>query len=128
MNIWKILKIFGFSLAVIVTVAVLWMAIVNGQRSAQSRQIVKDVESITQALEYFYQDQGRYPSINEFDDQNVMRQYLSNFPPQQFVSGICDKSIDYVNTFRSDYELRFCLPKSVKGYRTGWNAIKSPLK
>ncbi len=128
MNIWKILKIIGISIAVIITVGLLWVAVVNGQRSAQGRQVVKDVETVIQALEYFYQDQNRYPSLNEFEDQNVMRQYLSNFPPQEFTSGVCDQSIDYVNTFRSDYELRFCLPKGVKGYRTGWNMIKSPVK
>ncbi|HMQ02211.1 MAG TPA: hypothetical protein PKD79_04080, partial [Candidatus Doudnabacteria bacterium] len=111
-----------------VTAGLLVLAVVNGQRSAQSRQVVKDVSAITQALEYFYQDQNRYPAIGEFEDQNVMRQYLSNFPPQEFTSGVCPQSFGYANTFRNDYELRFCLSKGVRGYQAGWNVIKSPVK
>lgn len=128
MNFWKIFKIVILSLLVILTAGLLWVAIVNGQRSAQARHVVKDVNAISQALEYFYQDQNRYPAIGEFEEQNVMREYLSNFPPQQFVSGPCTESITYQNSFRNDYELRFCLPKGVKGYQTGWNSIKSPAK
>lgn len=128
MNFWKIFKIGSLALLTILTALLLWVAVINGQRSAQSRQIVKDVTAISQALEYFYQDQNRYPAIGEFEDQNVMRQYLSNFPPKEFASGVCVESISYQNNFRNDYELRFCLPKGVKGYRTGWNSIKAPVK
>lgn len=128
MKIWKILKIIGIVLLVLLTIFLLWRAVVNGQRSAQARQVIKDAGAITQALEYFYQDQNRYPAIGEFNDQNVMRQYLSNFPPQEFANGLCERSFDYVNTFRNDYELRFCLPKGVRGYNTGWNTISSPAK
>lgn len=128
MNFWKIFKIAALTALVILTALLLWLAVINGQRSAQSRQIVKDVNAIKQGLEYFYQDQNRYPAVSEFDEQNVMRQYLSNFPPQEFASGVCTESISYQNNFRNDYELRFCLSKGVKGYRAGWNSIKSPVK
>lgn len=128
MNFKKILIIAGIVALVLLTIGLLWLAITNGQRSAQSRQTVKDAVAITKALEYFYQDQDRYPSSDEFTDQNVMRQYLNNFPPQEFNSTVCPDSFDYVNTFRSDYELRFCLPKGVQGYQTGWNSIKAPQK
>ena len=128
MNFKHILKVAGLTALVILTLGLLYFAVVYGQRSAQGRQIVKDSKAITQALEYFYQDQNRYPSNDEFLDQNVMRQYLSNFPPQEFVSGGCEASYEYQNNFRSDYELRFCLPKGVSGYSTGWNVVKSPVK
>lgn len=128
MNFWKIFKIAALTAMVIITGLLLWLAVVNGQRSAQARQVVKDVNAITAALEYFYKDQNRYPAIGEFEEQNVMRQYLSNFPPQEFASGPCTESISYQNDFRDDYELRFCLPKGVKGYKTGWNSIKSQAK
>lgn len=123
----KILKYIGLAILVALAVVVIWRAVVNGSRSSQSRQVLKDAAAIKLALDYFYKDQNRYPSIGEFEDQNIMRQYLSNFPPKEFVSGVCDSSFDYVNTFRNDYELRFCLPKGVRGYQTGWNVFKSPI-
>lgn len=128
MKILAILKYIGIALLVAAAAFSIWRAVVNGSRAAQSRQVVKDTTAILQGLEYFYQDQNRYPSIDEFSDQTVMRQYVSGYPPQEFTSPICSSSYDYVNTFRSDYELRFCLPKGVKGYQTGWNSIKSPAK
>ncbi len=128
MNLWKLVKIIGAVLAIAVLAGLLFWTALNGHRAAQSRQVLKDAKAITAALEYFYQDQNRYPAITEFEDQNVMRQYLSNFPPQQFASGVCEKSFQYQNSFRSDYELRVCLPKASQGYRAGWNVIKSPQK
>ena len=128
MNIGVILKYVALVLLVGLAGFVIWLAILNGSRGAKSRQVVRDATSIAAALEYFYKDQNRYPAVNEFKDQNVMRQYLSNFPPREFASGVCDMSFEYANTFRDDYELRICLPKSVRGYRTGWNVIKSPAK
>lgn len=125
MKILLILKYIGLAILVGLVVFLLWWALLNGSRAAQSRQVVKDATAIVSGLDYFYKDQNRYPSIGEFNDQNVMRQYLSNFPPQDFNSGVCSGSFDYVNTFRDDYELRFCLPKGVKGYKTGWNSFKS---
>lgn len=125
---WKILKIAGIVIFVLITVGAVWLAIINGQKSAQSRQIVKDAAALAVSLEYFYEDQNRYPSNDEFLDQNVMRQYADNFPPQQFVSTTCTENYQYLNTFRTDYELRFCLPKGVAGYRTGWNTLKAPIK
>lgn len=128
MNIWKILKIIGWIILVILLALLLWWGFSWGKKAAQSRQIVKDSKTILNALEYFYKDQNRYPSINEFNDQNVMRQYMNNFPPQQYASDSCSKSFDYQNLFRSDYELRICLPKAQGSFKQGWNAIKSPQK
>lgn len=128
MKFWKILKIVGLVLLVVALILAWMVAIINGQRSAAARQVVKDVNAITSGLEYFYQDQNRYPSVGEFNDQNIMRQYLSNYPPQIFATGICSASLEYSNTFRNDYELRFCLPNSVKGWPAGWNTISAPKK
>ncbi len=128
MIIWKILKISGVLVAIVVLALLLLWAYSSGQKAGQSRQVIKDAKTITAALEYFYKDQNRYPAITEFNDQNVMRQYMDNFPPQQFTDSVCDKTYDYQNAFRADYELRICLPKAQGNFKTGWNVIKSPQK
>lgn len=128
LKLLQILKIAGVVLFVLITSLAVWQGYVRGQKAAQGRQIAKDVKAIRQALEYFYNDQNRYPSNDEFADQNIMRLYASGYPPQEFSSNSCPKNYDYSNLFRNDYELRFCLPLGVKGYQTGWNVIKSPTR
>lgn len=128
MNWMKVIKYIALVFFVLIAGLLLWYAYSSGQQAGQSRQIVKDATSIRQALEYFYQDQNRYPSTDEYKDANLMRQYLSGFPPQEFVSKTCPSTYQYVNNFRNDYELRICLPKGVLGYKTGWNKIIAPVK
>lgn len=125
------MKIIRYAAGIIGTalvVLLLWWAFRNGQYAGQSRQTAKDANSIRQGLEYFYQDQNRYPSTDEFLDENLMRQYLSGFPPKQFPSPTCRATFEYVNQFRNDYELRVCLSKGVSGFNAGWNIIRSPAK
>lgn len=128
MKMMLILKYAAIVIFVTLAVLLLWWAYTAGQHAGQSRQAVKDSKAILQALEYFYQDQDRYPSTDEFKNDNLMRQYLSGFPPQQYPSELCPKTFEYANSFRNDYELRICLNRGVLGYQTGWNKIKSPVK
>lgn len=124
----KIIRYIATLFFVALAILLLWWAYLNGRKAGQSRQAVKDANSIRQALEYFYQDQNRYPATDEFKDDNLMRQYISGFPPKQYPSETCRATFEYSNNFRNDYELRFCLSKGVNGYLTGWNKISAPAK
>lgn len=124
----KILKYSAGVILVALAVLLLWWAFGAGQQAGQSRQAVKDANAVKQALEYFYKDQNRYPATDEFKDDNLMRQYLSAFPPKQYPSKQCPTTFEYSNSFRNDYELRVCLTKAVKGYNKGINIIKAPIK
>lgn len=96
----------------------------NGVRSAQSKRIVKDAQAITEGFKEFYKDQNRYPTTGEFQNHNLIRPYVTNFPPQEFPSELCSKSFDYFNATPQTYELRFCLPKSSGGFPAGWSTVK----
>ncbi len=110
-------------LAVILIALSLW-GWSNGVSSAKAKRVVKDAKTISQGFQEFYKDQNRYPSIVEFENNNLMRQYITNFPPQEFKTSTCPQTFDYYNVAPQTYELRFCLPKAVMGYKTGWNTIK----
>ncbi len=97
----------------------------NGGKAAKSDEIIKDSQSITKGFEYFYKDQNRFPTTGEFTDDNLMRGYISNFPPQNFPSPECEKSFDYFSKDPQSYDLRICLPKAAKGFQKGWNSIKN---
>ncbi len=109
---------------VIVLLLLGWWGYSNGVRAAQSKRVVKDAKTMQTAFAEFHKDQNRYPATTEFDNNTVMRQYISNFPPQTFASGTCPKTFDYFNANSQTYELRFCLSKAVSGFRTGWNVLK----
>lgn len=102
----------------------LWWGWDNGVRSAQSKRVVRNAIAIQAGFKEFYNDQNRYPTTGEFDQINIIRPYVTNFPPQQFPSEFCSKSFDYFNANPNEYELRFCLSKAVSGYAVGWNTVR----
>lgn len=111
-------------LLLVILALLVWWGWSNGVRSAQSKRIVKDAKAITDGFKEFYKDQNRYPATTEFSDNNLMRPYITNFPPQEFPSELCQKNFDYFNANPQTYELRFCLPKAVSGFPAGWNTLK----
>jgi hypothetical protein len=84
-----------------------------------SKRVVKDAVTIQDGLEYFFKDQNRYPSTGEFKDINLMGSYISNFPPQSFVSDACPYTFDYFNPSPFTYELKFCIPAAVGTFPAG---------
>lgn len=119
----KWIKYVLLGILIIITALGLWWAVVNGIAAAKSKQILKDVAAIQEGFEFFKQDQQRYPSQDEFADNDIMRGYLSGFPPEQFPTAQCSETYDYFNAFPNSYELRFCLPKAIQGYQAGWNKV-----
>ena len=118
---WSQNLLLGF--LVVVLALLVWWGWSNGVRSAQSKQVVKDAQSMVAAFKEFHNDQNRYPANTEFQDVAIMRAYLSNFPPQSFTTNLCMKSFDYFNDTPQTYELRFCLPKAVNGFKEGLNTL-----
>jgi hypothetical protein len=101
-----------------------WWGVSNGIKAAQAKRVVKDAHSIVAGFAEFYKDQNRYPATTEFTNNNLLRPYIANFPPQSFLSADCPKTFDYYNSTPQTYELRFCLPKAAGGFQAGWNSLK----
>jgi hypothetical protein len=118
------IKILLCSLAAAV---VLFIAITRGlnqgQKTAQANSILKTAQNSTLALKYFYSDQNRYPTVLEFENQNIMLAYMSSFPLPNYPSPSCSQSFIYKRSDPSSYQLSFCLPQAVAGYKAGWNNI-----
>lgn len=110
--------------------AVLLLSIIlgakEGQKVAQSEQIIRTGQNIFAGLNYFYKDQNRYPTVSEFSDKSIMLNYFSAFPPVQFVSGSCTASFVYKRSDSKNFELDFCLPTSLKNYSKGWGVWANP--
>lgn len=119
---WSQNILIGLLLVILATLV--WWGWNNGVKSAQSKRVVKNANAIVEGFKEFYKDQNRYPTTGEFQNNNLMRPYIVNFPPQEFPSETCSQSFDYFNATPQTYELRFCLSKKVGNYQIGWNTLK----
>lgn len=119
---WSQNLLLGFLVVVLVLLG-LW-GWGNGVEAARAKRIVKDARAITAGFAEFYKDQNRYPATTEFDNNNLLRPYIANYPPQSFPSETCPKTYDYYNATPQSYELRFCLSKATSSFQIGWNTLK----
>jgi hypothetical protein len=108
--------------AVILLLAIVW-GINTGKKIAQAKIIIQTSKSAALALQYFYQDQNRYPTATEFENQSLMLTYFSNFPLPNYPSSACSESFVYKRAEPAAYSLSFCLPTVEGGYQAGWNSI-----
>lgn len=110
--------------AAVILLWVLLSAIGAGRAQAQSNVVLENVRSISLALNYFYEDQGRFPKLQEFQNKNIMLNYLSSLPENKFVSKTCSQNFAYERLSQNAYEFSFCIPAATAGYDPGWNKLK----
>lgn len=109
-------------MAAVLLLVIFW-GINNGKVLAQAITVEQASKSTVSALNFFYQDQSRFPSSLEFSSQNVMLNYLTVFPLPEFISQTCSQTFVYKRMSNSTYQLSFCLPAAYSGYHKGWNTL-----
>lgn len=118
------IKIFlGSLIAAVILLLAVFSGISNGHKISQAEMLVQTSKNASLSLQYFYQDQNRYPTALEFDDQSLMLNYMSNFPLPDYPSSGCGESFIYKRPDANAFQLSFCLPVSSEGYAAGWNTI-----
>jgi len=108
--------------AVVLLLVIVW-GVNTGKKIAQAKILIQTSKSAASALQYFYQDQNRYPTATEFENQNLMLTYFSNFPLPNYPSSACSQSFVYKRPDPATFQLSFCLPTAQGGYGAGWNTI-----
>jgi hypothetical protein len=119
----KIKILFSSLLAAVVLLLVISWGNSTGQKISQAKIVIQTSKSAAQALQFFYQDQNRYPTATEFDNQNLMLTYMSNFPLPNYPSFSCSQSFIYKRPNVNSFQLSFCLPIAEEGYKAGWDTI-----
>ncbi len=107
----------------VILFVVIFQGVSAGKDNAQAGAVIGTAKSITAALEYFYNDQNRYPNVLEFNEQNVMLNYLNIFPAPNFISAVCPESFIYKKNSSSAASLSFCLPSKQGNFQKGWNTF-----
>jgi len=117
-KLWQTLTVL---IAAVILFGIILAAFASGRASSEAKLVLKDVEGISIALEYFYSDQDRFPTAFEFGSINIMGLYLEPFPPEEIISKNCPQSLKYTRSSVNSYELYFCLPKKEGSFNEGWN-------
>lgn len=99
-----------------------WWGVVGGKQKAQGALIAHNTDQVKQAINFFYRDQDRFPTVAEFSDRGGLGLYLSSQLPELSVAG-CDKAVSYSILANKQPQLSVCLPRSSGGYKAGINTI-----
>lgn len=116
---WKQNTFIG--LIVLVILLLCFWGTVNAIKSAQSKSLIRDGQSIVQGFEYYKKDQNRYPFTSDFSNVDMLKEYINRFPPKQYLTATCETNFEYFSDSPESYELRICLPKGAKGLPAGWS-------
>lgn len=82
----------------------------NQRLASQTEIVIENTRRLLVGLESYKENYGRYPSEIEFADQNTMLDFFSEFPPKEYLGGVCSQNYFYKNSRPAVYDLRVCLP------------------
>lgn len=94
-----------------------------GRNIARTRSTATNVEALQRGLNLFYQDQNRFPTTNEFQNAELMKNYFVHFPPISFTDKTCNQSFSYSTYRQLSFSIEFCLPRSYGGFNKGQNTV-----
>lgn len=100
----------------------------SGKKLAEVEIVNKNTANIVVGLDYFFQDQDRYPNAVEYADTSVMLNYFNTFPPVSYTSDKCSESYVYKRVSSKQFSLDYCLIQDYKGKNEGWNRYVSNAK
>ena len=119
-NILRLLTVLIVAVILLLCIITGWS---SGKKYSEAETVYKNTASLNQALNFFYSDQNRFPTALEFAENNLMLNYLTAFPPIEFISSNCQQSYVYKRNTKDSFQLSFCLPTALLGFNKGWNTI-----
>ena len=108
----------------ILIVLLSFLGINRGKDRAKAQAILENTKAIVSSLDFFYNDNNRFPTADEFANKELMQSYFSTYPDfQSWSSKNCAPAYGYTRPSARSYKLDFCLPASAEDYKAGWNEI-----
>lgn len=117
-NLYRTLTVLVVAVILLWTCSSGWS---KGRKIAEAEQVLANADAVVKGLDYFYNDQDRYPTAVEFSSDD-MAQYFSSFPLHNFSSSECPETFSYKRNSATEYILGFCLPIESAGFVQGWNS------
>ena len=121
-----VLPNFKYYLIAAILVAVFVILVLGGatagRKKAQSAMVLSQAQGLIKALDFFYGDNDRFPTADEFANEQIMFNYLSRYPATADVqTSVCPQSFVYLRSSPQSFQLNFCLPRVTGAYQKGWN-------
>ncbi len=108
---------------VILFVLVLLWGIFSGLALGKAQSTYRQVDNINTALGYYFKDQDRYPTADQFSNQKILvPYYMQAMPiPESAGSGVCSNYKDFLYSQKSPktFTLQFCLNAKAYGVSKG---------
>ena len=117
--------IVGVAGFILLLISVAWGGY-SGVSRARSLDTLRSVNTLNQALTYYFQDQNQYPTAEQFSNQQILTlSYLSSMPVPTDASGQCSKlaQFDYSRPTSQTFSLQFCLTQGVDGLSQGAHTL-----
>lgn len=108
--------------AFILFILAIIFGIMSGRWSAKANADYQNVMHLNAALNYYFSDQDRYPSADEFYNQKILvPQYLTSMPIVAGTGGVCAgyDQYFYSQSEPARFSLKFCLLKPVASLSKG---------
>lgn len=112
---------------VLLFVLVLLWGIFSGLALGKAQSTYRQVDNINTALQYYFKDQDRYPTADQFSNQKILvPYYMQAMPtPQNTGSGACSNYKDFIYSQKSPktFSLQFCLNADAYGVSKGMHIL-----
>lgn len=107
------------TLAVFLLIVVCAFGFVAGRGLARGDLARNQAEELVEGLGYFFADQDRFPSTQEFEDPAIFGVYASGIPVRVVASAACPEVIDYESLTLRTFSITYCIPRAVGGVPAG---------
>ncbi|TSC66429.1 MAG: hypothetical protein G01um101477_86 [Candidatus Doudnabacteria bacterium Gr01-1014_77] len=102
---------------------ILIWGIFSGLALGKAKSTYRQVDNINTALQYYYKDQDRYPTADQFNNQKILvPYYMQSMPtPESAGSGACSNIKDFVYSQKTPktFSLQFCMNAKANGLSGG---------
>jgi hypothetical protein len=98
----------------------------SGIARAKSLDTYRSVNTLNQALTYYFQDQNQYPTAEQFNNQQILTlNYLNVMPVPTDASGTCanQSQFAYSRPTQQTFSMQFCLSQGVNGLSGGLHTL-----
>lgn len=90
-----------------------------GRDLAKSSATLELTHTTMRGLDYFFNDQDRYPSPVEFGEAESFGVYMSQIPLPSFISKQCPVTTTYDTFDERAFEFTYCLPRGLGDQAAG---------
>lgn len=94
-----------------------------GKDLARSDVTLQQIKGVVAGLNYFYADQDRYPTPQEFIAQSALGVYVAEVPVWGVASKLCPVPYVYDTFDQRSFRLTYCLPRGFGGQLPGEHMV-----